>query len=68
MAKLGRDVALKVLPEAFARNAERMVRFQREARVLASCEGCGGRGFDASARPACAFSFARRVYAEAIRL
>ena len=34
-AKLGRDVALKVLPEAFARDAERMARFQREAIVLA---------------------------------
>jgi len=34
--KLGRDVALKVLPEAFARDAERMARFQREAKVLAS--------------------------------
>jgi serine/threonine protein kinase len=35
-AKLGRDVALKVLPEAFACDYERMVRFQREAKVLAS--------------------------------
>jgi Tol biopolymer transport system component len=35
-AKLGRDVALKVLPEGFARDAERMARFQREAKVLAS--------------------------------
>ncbi|HEV2177692.1 MAG TPA: protein kinase [Terriglobia bacterium] len=34
--KLGRDVALKVLPEAFAADAERMARFQREAQVLAS--------------------------------
>jgi serine/threonine protein kinase/Tol biopolymer transport system component len=35
-AKLGRDVAIKILPEAFARDAERMARFQREAKVLAS--------------------------------
>ena len=35
-SKLGRDVALKVLPDAFARDAERMARFQREAKVLAS--------------------------------
>src|SRR5271169_7143730 len=35
-AKLGRDVALKVLPEEFARDGERMARFQREAKVLAS--------------------------------
>ena len=35
-AKLSRDVALKVLPEAFAHDAERMARFEREAQVLAS--------------------------------
>jgi len=34
--KLGCDVAIKVLPEAFPRDAERMARFQREAKVLAS--------------------------------
>ncbi len=34
--KLGRDVAIKVLPEAFAGDAARMARFQREAKVLAS--------------------------------
>src|SRR6266481_3198965 len=34
--KLKRDVALKVLPEAFAGDPERMARFQREAEVLAS--------------------------------
>ena len=34
--KLGREVALKVLPEAFAADAERMARFEREAKVLAS--------------------------------
>jgi Tol biopolymer transport system component len=36
--KLGRDVAIKVLPEAFARDAERRARFQREAKVLASLD------------------------------
>src|SRR5580700_2409378 len=35
-SKLKRDVAIKVLPEAFACDAERMARFQREAEVLAS--------------------------------
>jgi len=35
-AKLDRQVAIKVLPDAFARDAERVARFQREARVLAS--------------------------------
>src|SRR5215469_8431912 len=34
--KLKRDVALKVLPESFARDPGRMRRFQREAEVLAS--------------------------------
>ncbi|HET9308282.1 MAG TPA: serine/threonine-protein kinase, partial [Candidatus Sulfotelmatobacter sp.] len=34
--RLGRDVALKVLPEIFARDGERMARFEREAKVLAS--------------------------------
>jgi len=34
--KLNREVALKVLPEAFATNAERMARFEREAQMLAS--------------------------------
>jgi len=33
---LGRDVAIKVLPEAFAQDPERMARFEREARTLAS--------------------------------
>jgi Tol biopolymer transport system component len=34
--KLGRDVAIKVLPEAFANDPERLSRFQREAKMLAS--------------------------------
>jgi serine/threonine-protein kinase len=33
---LGRDVALKVLPDAFARDPDRVGRFRREAHVLAS--------------------------------
>jgi len=35
-SRLGRDVAVKVLPEAFARDAQRMARFEREAKFLAS--------------------------------
>ena len=35
-SKLGRSVAVKFLPEAFARDADRVTRFEREARVLAS--------------------------------
>ena len=34
--KLGRDVAIKVLPEAFAHDPERLSRFQREAKMLAA--------------------------------
>jgi eukaryotic-like serine/threonine-protein kinase len=34
--KLDRDVAIKILPEAFAHDADRLVRFQREAKTLAS--------------------------------
>src|SRR5229473_3290433 len=35
-SKLGRDVALKVIPQEFAQDAQLMARFQREAQVLAS--------------------------------
>src|SRR5215216_1851594 len=34
--KLQRDVAIKILPEAFAHDSERLARFNREARTLAS--------------------------------
>jgi serine/threonine protein kinase len=34
--KLGRDIALKILPDTFAADPERLARFQREAQVLAS--------------------------------
>jgi serine/threonine-protein kinase len=35
-AKLGRDVAIKILPRIFTSDPERLARFEREARVLAS--------------------------------
>src|SRR6188768_7868 len=35
-SKLGRSVAIKFLPEAFSHDSERVARFEREARVLAS--------------------------------
>jgi serine/threonine protein kinase len=36
--KLGRNVAIKVLPEELAKDADRVARFQREAKVLASMD------------------------------
>ena len=33
--KLGREVAIKILPAAFANDTDRLARFQREAQVLA---------------------------------
>jgi serine/threonine protein kinase len=36
--RLGRDVALKRLPEAFATDPERLARFEREAKLLASLQ------------------------------
>src|SRR5688572_18543762 len=33
---LGRDIALKILPDSFARDPERLSRFKREAQILAS--------------------------------
>src|SRR6202795_3477497 len=37
-AKLGRDVALKVLPAEMARDPERLARFRREAKALAQLD------------------------------
>jgi eukaryotic-like serine/threonine-protein kinase len=34
--RLGRDVAIKVLPEAFAQDKERLRRFETEARAVAA--------------------------------
>jgi len=42
--QLNRQVALKILPDAFADDPDRLARFQREAQVLASLNhpGIGG--------------------------
>ena len=37
-SRLGRDVAIKVLPDAFASDPERLARFEREAKLLASLQ------------------------------
>ena len=37
--KLDRDVALKVLPDAFTADPDSLARFEREAKVLASLNG-----------------------------
>ena len=52
--KLGRDVALKLLPEAFAADPDRLARFEREAKVLASLNHTGIAhvyGFEAATLP-----------------
>lgn len=50
--RLGRDVALKVLPEHLARDADRVARFAREARALAAVSHPGiGSIFDVYERP-----------------
>jgi len=38
--RLGRDVALKILPASFTNDPERVARFRREAQVLASALQC----------------------------
>jgi eukaryotic-like serine/threonine-protein kinase len=35
-ARLGRDIALKIMPESFARDADRLRRFEQEARAVAA--------------------------------
>ena len=39
--RLGREVAIKVLPDALARDTERLARFEREARLLAALSHAG---------------------------
>ena len=50
-ANLSRQVAIKVLPDEFAHEAERLARFEREAKLLASLNLSSRAGFsvDASA-------------------
>jgi len=55
--KLNRDVALKVLPDIFSSDPDRLARFKREAQVLASLNHTNIASISASRnRPACARS------------
>jgi serine/threonine protein kinase len=59
--RLGRDVAIKVLPTSFAANAQSMARFEREAQLLASLNHPGIAsvfGLEESA-PICATGYGR---------
>jgi serine/threonine protein kinase len=50
-SRLGREVAIKVLPPAFTRHPDRLARFEREARMLAALNHpniCGIYGFEES--------------------
>src|SRR5438445_13888193 len=51
--RLKRDVAIKVLPDGFSQDAERLARFQREAEVLATVKPSnigGGYGLEKEGR------------------
>ena len=54
--KLNRDVALKILPDVFATDPDRLARFRREAQVLASVELARPAGLE----PATSWFVARR--------
>ena len=49
-SKLNRDVAIKVLPEALANDAQYMARFEREAQMLAALNHSTSRPSMASSR------------------
>ena len=41
--QLNRQVALKILPDAFAEDPDRLARFKREAQILTSLNHCADR-------------------------
>ena len=52
-AKLGRDVAIKILPRAFTSHPDRLARFEREARMLGALNHpniCAIYGFEEAGR------------------
>jgi serine/threonine protein kinase len=62
-ARLNRDIALKVLPEVFATDSDRLARFKREAQVLASLNGRWQVSTAGGTRPAWALSGREMFYA-----
>ena len=58
---LGRDVALKLLPDDLAGDADRLARFEREARLLASLASCRSIYSRSSWYSASVASFSSRV-------
>jgi serine/threonine protein kinase len=65
--KLKRDVAVKVLPDTFARDADRLARFEREAELLATLNHpniaaiCGLEESDGVKRSCSSWSRGRRL-------
>lgn len=54
--KLGKDVAIKMLPEEFTRDTDRVARFQHEAMLLASFNNPNRLGRRAIKSPAVIYS------------
>ena len=58
--KLDRDVALKVLPEAFTQDPDRLARFERGAKVLATRTFSGCTGVMATVQTSATRNYLRR--------
>jgi serine/threonine protein kinase len=65
--RLNRDVALKVVPEVFTLDPDRLARFKREAQVLASLNHHGSRNALHSHRPAMRKRESRSIFLFSLR-